>query len=273
MRCRLYDRRISAPLSITVITPCLNARSTIERALRSVEEQAYEHVEHVVIDGGSSDGTLELLAEYPKLVVQSGPDTGLSDAMNKGIARATGDVVGWLNADDFYLPGALRRVADAFAGSPDARWATGICPIVDANDREVRQLVTAYKRFLLRHYSYGLLLTQNFVAAPATFVKRDELERLGGFEERFRYSMDYDVWLKLGKRCAPVFIDAPLAAFRMAEGSLSMSGFERQFSEHAQNASEHGEGHPLAVAANRVTSRVIVAIYKALRAIRRVRSR
>jgi GT2 family glycosyltransferase len=205
-------------------------------------------------------------------VVHSGPDSGLSDAMNKGIARATGDIVGWLNADDFYFPGALRRVADAFSAQPDALWATGICPIVDADDHEVRQFVTAYKRFFLRHYSFGLLLTQNFVAAPATFVKRDALRQLGGFEERFRYSMDYDVWLKLAKRQRPLVIDEPLAAFRMAEGSLSMSGFEKQFAEHVQNAVEHGDGHRLAVATNRVSSRAIVAIYKLLRALRRARS-
>jgi hypothetical protein len=96
---------------------------------------------------------------------------------------------------------------------------------------------------------------------------------LGGFDERFRYSMDYDVWLKLGRRGAPIVIDAPLAAFRMAEGSLSMSGFETQFAEHRQNAIEHGQGHRLAVGVNRLVSAAIVAIYRGLRVIRRLRSR
>src|SRR3954466_15542507 len=102
-------QRVGRP-SISVITPCLNAHATIERALASVAEQGYEPLEHVVIDGGSTDGTLDLLAAHPGLVVRSGPDRGLSHAMNKGIELAQGEVVGWLNADDFYLPGALELV-------------------------------------------------------------------------------------------------------------------------------------------------------------------
>jgi GT2 family glycosyltransferase len=259
--------------SITVITPCLNARDTVERAVASVAEQGYEPLEHVVVDGGSTDGTLELLSRHPALVVESGQDRGLSHAMNKGIDIASGDIIGWLNADDFYLPGALQRVGEAFAAQPEALWAAGACVIVDADDREVRRFVTWYKRFLLRHYRFGLNLTQNFIAAPATFVRRETLRELGGFDERFRYSMDYDVWLKLGRRGAPIVIDAPLAAFRMAEGSLSMSGFETQFAEHRQNAIEHGQDHRLAVGVNRLVSAAIVAIYRGLRVIRRLRSR
>jgi hypothetical protein len=99
-------------------------------------------------------------------------------------------------------------------------------------------------------------------------VRRSALVDVGGFDERFRDSMDYDVWLKLAARSAPVFVDEPLARFRMAEGSLSMSGFERQFAEHAQNAREHGAGHALAVAANAAMSRAIVATYRAMRAAR-----
>jgi hypothetical protein len=88
---------------------------------------------------------------------------------------------------------------------------------------------------------------------------------VGQFEGRFRYSMDYDLWLKLARRSKPIIIDEPLACFRMAEGSLSMTGFERQFVEHAQNAREHGRGHPLAVAGNIAMSRAIVVVYRTLR--------
>jgi GT2 family glycosyltransferase len=202
----------------------------------------------------------------------SEPDRGLSDAMNKGIAMARNDVVGWLNADDVYLPGALQRVADAFARRPDAEWVTGRCLIIDADGREIRRGITRYKDALLKRWSFPLFLTQNFVSSPATFVRRSAFQAVGGFEERFRYSMDYDVWLKLGRRSAPVVIDAPLACFRMAEGSLSMTGFERQFAEHAQNARENGAGHPVAVAANVLSSRAIVAIYHAMRRVRDRRS-
>jgi GT2 family glycosyltransferase len=230
-------------------------------------------VEHLVIDGGSTDGTVELLRAADGVRFISEPDRGLADAVNKGIVRARGEVIGWLNADDAYTGGALHRVGRALEDRPDALWATGRCLIEDGSGREIRSFVSAYKDLLLRRYSYGLLVSQNFVACPATFVRRPAFDRVGLLDERFRYSMDYDLWLRLGRLGDPVVIDAPLAAFRMAEGSLSMSGFERQFAEHAQNAREHGHGHPLAVAANRVTSRATVAIYRAMRAARSARRR
>jgi len=255
--------------SFSVVTPCLNAEATVAAALRSVREQGYAPLEHVVVDGGSTDGTMAIVraaGEHVRWV--SEPDRGLSDAMNKGIAMARNDVVGWLNADDVYLPGTLQKVADAFGRRPHAQWVTGRCLIIDADGREIRRGITRYKDALLRRYSFPLFLTQNFISAPATFVRRDALRAVGGFEERFRYSMDYDVWLKLARRSAPVVLDEPLACFRMAEGSLSMSGFERQFREHEQNAREHGAGHPFAVAANAGMSRAIVATYRAMRAVR-----
>jgi glycosyltransferase involved in cell wall biosynthesis len=256
-------------VSFSIVTPCLNAEATIAEALASVRDQGYEPLEHIVVDGGSTDRTIDLVrsaGDHVRFV--SEPDRGLSDAMNKGIAMARNDVVGWLNADDKYLPGALARVADAFASRPDALWATGRCLIIDADGREIRRGVTRYKDALLRRWSFPMFLTHNFVSSPATFVRRAAFDLVGGFEERFRYSMDYDVWLKLGRRSAPVVIDAPLACFRMAEGSLSMTGFERQFAEHEQNAREHGAGHPFAVAANAALSRAIVAAYRAMRAAR-----
>ena len=255
--------------SFSVVTPCLNAETTVAAALGSVREQGYAPLEHVVVDGGSTDATMAIVraaGEHVRWV--SEPDRGLSDAMNKGIAMARNDVVGWLNADDVYLPGTLQKVADAFGRRPHAQWVTGRCLIIDADGREIRRGITRYKDALLRRYSFPLFLTQNFISAPATFVRRDALRAVGGFEERFRYSMDYDVWLKLARRSAPVVLDEPLASFRMAEGSLSMSGFERQFREHEQNAREHGAGHPFAVAANAGMSRAIVATYRAMRAVR-----
>ena len=255
--------------SITVVTPCLNAAATLPAALESVRAQSYPRLEHVVVDGGSTDGTVELLERAEGVRYVSEPDRGLSDAMNKGIHMATGDVIGWLNADDLYEPGALQAVGKAFAERPEALWVTGRVRITDANNREIRRWVSRYKRFFLRRYSLPLLLTQNFIQAPATFVRRDALlSQPGPFDLRFKYSMDYDVWLRLARRGDPIVLDRDLASFRMAEGSLSMSGFEQQFEEHALNAREHGDGHRAAVAANQIVSRAIVLAYRAMRAAR-----
>jgi GT2 family glycosyltransferase len=254
--------------SFTIVTPTFNAIATIRETLASIQSQDYfGPVEHVVVDGGSTDGTVELLAaeaEAGRLRFVSEPDDGLSDAFNKGVAMATGELVGWLNADDVYEPGALSAVDAALSASPEAEWVVGRCGIVGEEGSESRRAVTAYKDFLLRHYSFALHLTNNFVSSPATFVRRAVLTEIGALDTRFKYSADYDLWLRLGRRGAPAFAREPVARFRMGEGSLSITGFETQFKEHAQNARENGEGHRVAVAVNQVMSRLIVIVYRGI---------
>jgi glycosyltransferase involved in cell wall biosynthesis len=251
---------------ITIVTPVLNGAAHLEQALASVRDQGYPDVEHVVVDGGSTDGTVELLERTPDIRWISEPDEGLADAMNKGIAMATGELVGWLNADDAYLPGALHAVGTAAAAQPDRQWITGRCPIVDGAGNEIRKPITAYKNLLLRRYSYPLLLTQNFVSCPSTFVRRAAYLEAGPLDVAYRYSMDYDVFLRIAERHDPLILHRDLAFFRMDDGSLSMSGFERQFAEHAEQGRRHGQGHPVAATANVVMSRLIVLAYRAMRA-------
>jgi len=257
--------------TITVVTPVFNAAATIEETLRSVREQDCDNVEHVVVDGGSTDGTLEILRRSEGIRWISEADDGLSDAMNKGIAMADGEIIGWLNADDFYLPGALRRVAETFAAQPETTWVTGYCRIVDGAGEEIRKPVTAYKNWLLRHYSFPLYLTQNFVSAPASFVRRDAYPD-PPYQTRYRISMDYDTQLKLARERDPIVLREELSAFRMVEGTLSMSGFERQFREHAENARTNGAGHPFAVAYNQAFSLTLVQVYRIMRGLRRLRA-
>jgi glycosyltransferase involved in cell wall biosynthesis len=260
--------------SITVITPCRNSASTLRETLESVRSQGYPRLEHIVVDGGSTDGTLELLEAAPDVRWISEPDEGRVDAVNKGLRMATGDIVAWLNADDRYEPGALHAAGDALARNPSAAWATGYCRIIDASGREIRRAITAYKGFLLRRWTVGLYLTQNFVADPATFVRRSAVDAVGPLDPAYRTSHDYDLWLRVARRFgAPVVLQRTLASFRMTEGTMSMDGFVGQFDEHLAVARSHGEGHPLAVAVNRAMSGVIVLSYRALRFRRRMTSR
>jgi glycosyltransferase involved in cell wall biosynthesis len=255
---------------MTIVTPVFNAAETVAETLRSVRDQGYPGLEHVVVDGASTDGTVEILERAEGIRWISEPDEGLSDAMNKGIAMAKGQWIGWLNADDYYLPGALQAVGEAVSAHPEARWITGRCPIVDGEGREIRKSVTAYKNLLLRRWSFRLYLTQNFISCPATFVHRDAYAEAGPLRIEDRVSMDYDVFLRIARRHDPLILERDLAVFRMVEGTLSMSGFERQFAEHAAQARRHGEGHPVAVAANQALSRGIVLAYRAMRARRRL---
>jgi glycosyltransferase involved in cell wall biosynthesis len=257
--------------SITIITPCLDAAATIQEAIDSVRGQDHPGVEHLVLDAGSTDGTLEVL-ERSGVRYVSEPDDGRPDALNKGLALATGEIIGWLNADDRYEPGALRAVAEAFAARPDAQWVTGYCRIIDGEGDEIRRAVTAYKNALLRHWSLGLYLTQNFVSDPATFARRRALEAIGPVNGRWRISHDYDVWLRMARLGEPVVLRRTLSSFRMAEGSLSMAGFERQFREHEEIARLHGQGHPVAVAVNAAMSRLIVLAYRLMRQLRTARA-
>lgn len=260
--------------SITVITPCRNSAATLQETVDSVRGQGYPRLEHIVVDGGSTDGTLELLEAAPDVRWVSEPDEGRVDAANKGLRMATGEVVAWLNADDRYEPGALHAVGDALARSPGRAWATGYCRIIDASGREIRRAITSYKSFLLRRWTLGLYLTQNFVSDPATFVRRQALEGIGALDPTYHTSHDYDLWLRVAREFGPpVVVQRLLASFRMAEGTLSMRGFEAQFAEHVAVARSHGDGHPVAVAVNRAMSGAIVMTYKALRLRRRLVSR
>ena len=257
-----------APPSLTIVTPCLNAVATLPATLASVRAQGYPELEHIVVDGGSCDGTVALLEAAEGIRWTSEPDRGLADALNKGIAMATGDVIGELNADDVYEPGALQAVGAAFTAHPRATWLTGYCRIIDGSGHEIRRPVTAYKNWLLRRYSLGLYLTHNFVSAPATFFRRAALEEASGFDERYRISVDYDLQLRIARRYEPIVLRRHLSAFRMVDGTLSMSGFRTQFREHAEQARRHGDGHRAAVAANQVISAGIVGAYELMRRLR-----
>jgi glycosyltransferase involved in cell wall biosynthesis len=257
---------------LSVITPVFNAAGTLAEALASVRAQDYPGLEHIVVDGGSTDGTVDILREAEGIRWVSEPDRGLAHAMNKGIAMASGDVIGELNADDLYAAGALHAVGEAFGARPEAMWLTGYCRIIDGDGREIRRAVTAYKNALLRRYSLRLYLTHNFISAPATFFRREALAEAGGFDERYRISVDYDLQLRIARRHDPIVLRRNLASFRMVEGTLSMSGFRTQFREHAEQARRHGAGHPLAVGANQVLSLGIVGAYETMRRLRRAQT-
>lgn len=206
-------------MKISVITITLNAAEFLGGAIASVTAQDHPDVEHILVDGGSTDGTLDLIrgaaSRDPRLRYLSGPDHGISDAMNRGLEAATGDVAAFLHADDFYAdPAVLSRAVSVFCQHHSCMWLTGGIRQVGRNGSALRDLP-------VRRYSYRRLLRSNIIFHPSTFVRRDALLRAGGFSPALRYAMDYDLWLRLAKLADPITCNNIFACFRVHRGSLS----------------------------------------------------
>lgn len=224
-------------MRFSILTPCLNRASHVATAIASVLAQGWPEFEHIILDGGSTDGTLEVLARHPHLRVVSEPDHGIYDAMNKGLALPAGDVVGWLNTDDAYEPGAFAAVAQAFTAHPEAEVVCGGARIVEeSTGRITHEFVTAAE--------IGLSWTAVTVGAPipnAKFFRREALARIGPFDTREHVAADRD-WLIRAllagvrsvalERCvyryswhagAATFTDAPGAAWRVCRESMAIA--------------------------------------------------
>jgi glycosyltransferase involved in cell wall biosynthesis len=256
---------------ISVVTPTLNQAAFLGRALDSVLSQEGDFdLEFLVMDGGSGDGTADLLRRYEgRLSWRSEKDAGQADAINKGLRASTGEIVGWLNSDDLLYPGALARVAAAFAASPAAQWLHGGCEIVDERDRPIRRWVTAYKDFRCRRYSRRALLVENFVSQMTVFWRRSAMDRVGLLDPSLRYTFDYEYWLRLSALGDPLYLPERLAAFRWYATSKSGGEFERQFAEDLEVFRRHAPPGALLRLHKRLRTAQILAAYRLLRALRR----
>lgn len=256
-------------MKISIVTPSYNQAQFIERTIMSVLSQNHPDLEYIVIDGGSTDGTVEILKKYSdKIIWKSEKDNGQSDAINKGLKIATGDIVAYLNSDDTYEPGALKKIAEFFqnppAGEPDKKWVYGKCKIIDENDKEIRKPITAYKNLLLKNYNYSKLLSENFISQPATFWKRELLNKIGYFNEAEHFCMDYEYWLRIGKKYPAGVINEYLANFRYHTTSKSGSVNKKQFRDELRLAEKFGKEYPLSILLHKFNYFKIVFIYNFL---------
>jgi glycosyltransferase involved in cell wall biosynthesis len=228
-------------LLISVITPSYNQATYIEETIRSVLSQKVNSgIEYLVMDGGSTDGTLHILDKYSgQLTWVSENDKGQSDALNKGVARAQGEIIGWLNSDDLYLPGALQKVMDYFSAHPDCLWLYGKSRIIDENGVEVRKLLSAYKNLVSSKFFYPLLLLENFISQPSVFFRRSAFEAAGPLELDLPLAMDYDLWLRLGKMGPPGIIHDRLSCFRVHKQAKSTQNIRKQFIEQYRIHKRH----------------------------------
>lgn len=203
--------RTQAPLpKISLVTCSYQQGRYVEATLRSVLEQAYPALEYIVIDGGSRDGSTEVVRRHAERLAYwvSEPDAGQTDALAKGFARSTGDVMGWLCSDDLLLPGALDTVGRFFATHPGVDWIYGDALWIDAQGRPLRP-----KREM-GWSSTVFLFDHNYLAQPSVFWRRGLYERAGGLQREWNLAMDADLWLRFARLSRPQHVQRYLSCMR-----------------------------------------------------------
>jgi len=180
-------------LPVAIVTPSYNTGRYVGATVRSVLEQGYAPLDYLVMDGGSTDETVEVLKSFGARVRWvSERDKGQSDAINRGFGQTRGEVLGWLNSDDTYAPGALRAAAEFLAAHPDVAMVYGDADFIDASGQRIgrcQHVEPVFNPHRLLHYS-------DFIVQPAAFFRRSAFEAVGGLDPSLNWAMDYDLWLK-----------------------------------------------------------------------------
>lgn len=214
--------------TISVVTPSLNQGKFLRATIESVLSQQYPELEYFVQDGGSTDESLAILREYEgRVPFVSEKDAGQANAINRGLFRATGEVLGYLNSDDLLLPGALQAVGEAFASDPGLVMVYGRALFIDADGH-------ALGRCLTRGWEPRRLGDVCFVAQPAAFWRRCLSAEIGPFDESLHHTMDYDYWLRIADRYpsnAVRYLERDLAAARWHDGAKTVAGWDRALEE------------------------------------------
>ena len=217
-----------APPRITIITPVLNRAGMIAQALDSVAIQGYPEVEHIVVDGGSTDGTLPILKRIPGIHLISEADRGVYDAVNKGIRHATGDIIGHLNSDDVLLPGALDAVVEGFARDRMAEAACGGAQVVRLRTDGDWQQVRTYRQERIKRLDWHAV-TLGVPIINARFFRRSWYRRAGFYDIHYKLAADRDFLIRsmiLGMRT--VVLERVVYQYRMHPGSLTFNSNDRQ---------------------------------------------
>lgn len=230
---------------VSIVTPSFNQGAFIEETIQSVLRQDYPHLEHIVVDGGSTDGTLDTLRRYSRLRWISEPDRGQADALNKGFAMAGGEIFGWLNSDDLYLPGAISAAVEVLR-STGCGLVHGAWRQIDEEGSFLRD-VEAVPFDLARQLNHA-----NLVAQPGALFTRAAFEAVGGVDVGYRYAMDYELFLRIGARFEVRHIDRVLGAYRYHPRSKTVAEAEGFVDETFRAARTHGA---------RLRSRMVIDYY------------
>ena len=194
---------------VSIITPSFNQSAYLEQTILSVLEQDYLHIEYIVIDGASTDNSVDIIRKYESKLTYwvSEKDNGQADAINKGFTHATGEVIAWLNSDDYYLPGTISAAVKIFEEHPDVVLVYGNMFAVDEHGKTFNTL--NYKQLTLED-----LLCFQIIGQPAVFMRRSALQTTGGLDPTFHFMLDHHLWIRLAQQGRILHVEQTWAAAR-----------------------------------------------------------
>lgn len=212
---------------VSVITPSYNQAHYLEATIRSVLEQDYDAVEYIIIDGGSTDGSVDIIRRYADRLAYwvSEKDRGQTDALNKGFARARGDILAWLNSDDTYEPGAIREAVDYLKAHPEAGMVYGDANFIDEHGRVIGRFPSAQTDY--RRLRNGYV----HVAQQSSFFRADLWRKVGPLDPTFYFAMDYDLWVRLAAEAPLHYIPRLWANFRLHSNAKTVAADDRCWPE------------------------------------------
>lgn len=221
---------------VSLVTPSYNAAAYLGAAIESVLGQDYPNIEYLVMDGGSTDGTVQLLKGYGgKLQWVSEKDGGQADAIARGLERTTGSIIGWLNADDLLKPGAVRNAVETFLAHPEAALIYGNGDFIDAAGDAIGPctVVEPYSRHRLLNYG-------DYIIQPAAFFTREAYQAVGGLDRSLNWAMDWDLWIRLAERYQVLHVESELASYRWLGSNKTAEGGVDRLREVERVARRYG---------------------------------
>ena len=221
---------------ISIVIPSYNKSKFIDKTLASIVNQNYDNYEVFVQDGGSNDGSVQVIKKYVKkypnkFFLSTGEDGGQLNAINKGMEQTKGDIVTFINADDYYGPNAFSLVAEKYRSSSKSSWYVGFGSIVDHNNQEIAHLVSLYKKLLLIINSRVLLLVTNYLMQPSVFLSKEYYQKYGPFSGNSSFVTEYDLWLKIAMVKMPIIIHKNISFFRIEPNTKTMTMGSRLLAE------------------------------------------
>ena len=229
----MASKKVRFP-KVSIVTPSYNQASYIERNILSVLNQGYPNLEHIVMDGGSKDGTVAILRKYRHLKWVSRKDNGQSDAINRGFRRAKGEIIGWLNSDDTYNPGAVNAAVGFFKSHPDCDILYSRVNVIDENDRKIGD------HFIFPHSRFVQLNMNNCIPQQGVFFRRKILDEVGYLDESLNFVMDYEFWVRIGAKKKFAMVPGTWANFRVAQGTKTSESYDRFFNETLEVNRKYG---------------------------------